>query len=136
MTATLTTPFDPSKAGPFCYEVAAYTDVIGGNVHDTKYAKECLTIDPFAELENGCLVVWQLCGGHAYMERWRRTRKDQNGRFIKPGSDCEAFVIGSISYTTADIGKSVNILGRVVGAAREFPRESPAAYVRGKGGAK
>ncbi|WP_419693566.1 hypothetical protein ACN2CC_20815 [Mesorhizobium muleiense] len=120
---------DPAKAGKFSFEIMAYFDVIGGNVMDTKYAKELLTIDPFAELEDDCLIVWQLLGGTTpYLARWSKTGKDENGRFVRPGADNEAFRVGCISYTRADIGRSVNVLGRVVGEPREFPRETPVSY--------
>ncbi|TJW50546.1 MAG: hypothetical protein E5X65_27685 [Mesorhizobium sp.] len=126
---TLAKVIDPAKAGKFSFEVMAYTDVIGGNVMDTKYAKELLTIDPFAEFEDDCLIVWQLLGGTPQLARWSKTGKDQNGRFVRPGADNEAFrVHNCITYSKADIGQSVNVLGRVVGTPREFPREMPVSY--------
>ncbi|UVC13510.1 hypothetical protein [Mesorhizobium onobrychidis] len=121
---------DPAKAGKFSFEIMAYTDVIGGNVMDTKYAKELLSIDPFAELEDDCLIVWQLLGGTPQLARWSKTGKDQDGRFVRRGADTEAFRVGCISYSKADIGQSVNVLGRVVGAPREFPRDTPVSYTR------
>jgi hypothetical protein len=121
---------DPAKAGKFCFEIMAYTDVIGGNVMDTKYALEVLTIDPFAALDDDCLIVWQLVEGSPFLARWSRTGKDQNGRFVPPGAPDEAFRVHlGVTYTKADIGQSVNVLGRVVGTPREFPRERPASYV-------
>ncbi|MFD1982648.1 hypothetical protein ACFSOZ_08160 [Mesorhizobium newzealandense] len=126
MTAPLAKVIAHTMAGKFCFDVMAFTDVIGGNVMDTKYAKELLTIDPFAALEDDCLIVWQLLGGTPMMGRWSKTGKDQDGKFIRPGA--EAFRVGCITYTKADIGQTVNVMGRVVGAPREFPREMPVAY--------
>ncbi|RUU03974.1 hypothetical protein EOD23_17360 [Mesorhizobium sp. USDA-HM6] len=120
---------DPATPRSFCFELMAYTDVIGGNAMDTKYAKELLTIDPFAELEDDCLIVLQFRDGSPFMARWSKTGKDQNGRFVRPGSESEAFGTHfGMTYTKADIGQSLNVLGRVVGTPREFPRQVPMTY--------
>jgi hypothetical protein len=34
-----------------------------------------------------------------------------------------------MTYTKADVGRSINVLGRVVSAPREFPRQKPIAYI-------
>lgn len=120
---------DPAKAGKFSFEIMAYTDVIGGNVTDTKYAKELLTIDPFAELENDCLIVCQFSGGSPHMALWSKTGKDEDGKFARRGADNEAFRIHfGVTYTKAAIGEWINILGRVVSDPREFPKEMPISY--------
>jgi hypothetical protein len=68
---------DPAKPRNFAFEIMAYTDVIGGNAMGTNYAKELLTIDPFAELEDNCLIVMQFSEGSLFMARWSKTGKDK-----------------------------------------------------------
>ncbi|TIN77775.1 hypothetical protein [Mesorhizobium sp.] len=63
------------------------------------------------------------------MARWSKTGKDEDGKFARRGADNEAFRIHfGVTYTKADIGEWINILGRVVSDPREFPKEMPISY--------
>lgn len=113
----------PAKASAFAYNVLAHTDRIGGTVYDTKYATEVLLVDPIAEIEDDCLVVTIFKGGSPFMCRCTRPGKDQNGRFIAKGDPKEAYRLHfGVTFTKADLGRSIFYLGRVVGEPRQFPR--------------
>lgn len=112
----------PKDASKFTFEIIAFTDIIGGTALDTKYAKEVLTIDPFGELQNNCLIVVQFCGGEPHMCTWKKTGRDGNGRYIPSGHKDEYFSVSpGVLYCCADIGKNIHIHGRVVGSPRIFP---------------
>lgn len=112
-----------AKASPFVYKVLAHTDRIGGTVYDTKYATEVLLVDPVAEIEDDCLVVTIFKGGSPFMCRCTRTGKDQNGRFVAKDDPKEAYRLHfGVTFTKADLGRSIFYLGRVVGEPRQFPR--------------
>lgn len=114
-----------SVASKFTFEIIASTDAIGGGGLRMHYAKEILTVDPIAEIEDDCLVVIQFQGCSPHLARVRRTGKDLDGRFVKPGSDQEVLRdhVG-ITWDKSFLGNSVHIIGRVVGPPREFPREA------------
>ena len=121
-------PYPPAKtvpvnaASPFSYWMPAHTDVIGGTVHDMIYREERVKVDPDAELEHDCLIILQLRGGMPHMQRWQRTYRDQNGRFVSDGDARENFLFcGLFRYSSDDIPCDLfRILGRVVGEPRRF----------------
>lgn len=127
-TKTATPATDTGLSDGFLVEMLVDTDVIGGTVFDTKYATELLVVDLDGEPQDGDLVVRKFVGsGRPHLARFRRTGRDQDGRFVPAGDPREAVDLGVISITKEDFDL-VRVLGRVIGPDREFPRVMPSIY--------
>lgn len=112
----------------FLVEMLVQTDVIGGTVFDTKYATELLVVDLDGEPHDGDLVVRKFVGtGRPHLARFRRTGRDQDGRFVPSGDPREVVDLGVIGITSAD-SNFVRVLGKVIGPDRDFPRAMPSTY--------
>lgn len=117
------------RASGHTITVLAYTDIIGGSWMSTKYSTELLTVDPKAPLEEGCLAVIKFNGGSMFMTRYTSCGHDENGRFCKRGSPQEMVHFGPIYMRREQINDDLTqLIGRVVGCDREFPRLVPATY--------
>lgn len=119
----------PEQASRRTVNVLAYTDVIGGSWMSTKYATELLAVDPEAPLEEGCLAVIRFNSGSMFMTRYASCGHDANGRFCKRGSPEEMVCFGPIYMRRKQMNDElIQLIGRVVGCDREFPRPAPTTY--------
>lgn len=119
----------PEQASRHTINVLAYTDIVGGSWMSTEYATELLAVDPEAPLEEGCLAVIRFNRGSTFMTRYTSCGHDANGRFCKRGSPEEMVFFGVIYMRRKEINAGlIELVGRVVGCDREFPRPAPATY--------
>lgn len=86
-------------------------------------------MDPKAPLEENCLAVIKFNSGNAFMTRYTTCGYDGNGRFCKRGSPEEMVHFGPIYMARKEINDELTqLVGRVVGCDREFPRLNPLTY--------
>jgi len=113
-------PFD--AAGPFVFVVRARTEVTGGTSDAPVFRRESVLVDPDAELKDDCLIIAQYRGDLPRMYCWRRTGRDENGRFIRAGDPNEYFSLkGYFRYKVEDLDRGlIRILGCVVGEPRRI----------------
>lgn len=109
-------------AGPFTFAVWAATKV-GGDALESIWRDELVVIDPDAALENNWLVVVLFDRGRPHTVRWRRTGRDQYGRFVPASDPRECFLLDCRLQFSAEM-RVVRILGRVIGKPRAHcPRQ-------------
>lgn len=113
--SALILPFPQVRPAP---ETGSFTVLVMVNTAAPGYyVGELMAIDPDAELEDGCEVVYQLKNGDPRTARWFRTRgRDRRGRYLPPGDPREACYLDEFGfrYCAGDKPPSfIRILGRV-----------------------
>lgn len=104
------------------FRIYSATDVIGGDVIDTRYQYEWLAVEPLApDFSKPCFAVIALSGGGTPHLVWLEpSRQNGDGRFCKVGAPAQAISVKPFGwyFTRSNIGESIFLLGRLVDQER------------------